>query len=217
MARSTQRPKAIQDLIDRGLAAMKKEDWFEAERRLEKVIGMLRSRQDWGGIAETLEQLHQARRGRRKLALASRAAIRIIEEDPGDAPEIDRGRVLFQPPLVGADARRYSIEARAKSVPVAVVCREPTTQLGEIPVVAIAPGATVRVRIDPPGNEKKPSAGWFRSAMEALGREAVAMDHQDLETSKRVDRLLALIDAVPDTDAPHERLVQVCREAAANA
>ena len=217
MGRSTQRPKAIQDLLKRGSAALKKEDWFQAEELLSKATGMLRSRMEWGCLADTIEQQHTARKGRRKAALASRSAIRIIEEDPGDKPDIERGRVLFQPPMVGADARRYGLEARAQEVAVAVICREPTTQLGEIPVVAIAPGATVRVKIDPPKSESKPSAAWFRSAIDALGQEAVAMDQIDLETPKRVDRLLALIDAVPDSVAPHERLVEVCREAADHA
>lgn len=214
MARSKQRPKVIQSLIQRGIDAMEEAEWFQAERLLYKAIGMLRSRQDWSGMAEVLEHLHNARRGRRKLALASRAAIRLVDEDPGEGATLERGRILVQPPLVGADARRFRLEALSQDVPVAVLCREPTTRLGEIPLVAIAPGATIRVRIDPPKSEAKPSASWFRAAMDALTKEALAMDQPDLEISRRVDRLLALIDAVPEGDAPHERLIQVCAEAA---
>jgi hypothetical protein len=213
MAQSKQRPKAIQDLMQRGNDALNDGQWFTAETLLAKALGMLRSRQDWGGMAEALTPLHAARKGRRKLALASRVAIALIDEAPQEGAAVDRGRSLFQPPVVAADARRFRLAAMLQEVPVAVVCREPTTRLGEIPVVAIAPGATIRVRIDPPKNESKPTAAWFRSAMDALAKEAVAMDQPDLEISRRVDRLLALVDAVPEGDAPTELLIQVCTDA----
>ena len=214
MARSKQRPKAIQDLIQRGTDALGDSDWFDAERLLLKALGMLRSRQDWAGMAEVLQHVHDARRGRRKASLASRAAIRLVDEDPGEGATAERGRLLVQPPMVAADARRFRLEAISQKVPVVVLCREPTTRLGEIPIAAIAPGATVRVRIDPPKSEAKPSASWFRSAIDALSNEAIAMDQPDLEVSRRIDRLLCLIDAVPEGDAPHELLIQVCTEAA---
>ena len=195
---------------------MKKCEFFDAERKLEKATGMLRSRQDWEGMAETVGSLQEARQGRRKKTIASRAAIRLINEAVGESARVEPGRYLLQPPLVGADARRLRLQARDQDVEVLVVCREPTTRLGEIPVVAIAPGATVRVRIDPPKNEAKPTASWFRSALKALGDEAVAMDRPDMESGKRIDRLLALLDAVPDTDAPHDLLIEACRTAAAD-
>ena len=191
-------------------------DWFDAERLLLKALGMLRSRQDWAGMAEVIEHMHSARRGRRKAALASRSAIQLVDEDLGEGIAPERGRALIQPPMVAADARRIRLEAISQKVPAVVLCREPTTRLGEIPIAAIAPGATVRVRIDPPKSESKPSASWFRSAIDALAREAIAMDQPDLEISRRIDRLLCLIDAVPECDAPHERLIQVCSEAAQN-
>jgi hypothetical protein len=193
---------------------MKKDDFFDAERKLEKAMGMLRSRQDWEGMAQTVEALLKARQGRRKKTMASRAAVRLVDEAIDETATVEPGRYLLQPPLVGADARRLRLQAKDQDVEVLVVCREPTTRLGEIPVVAIAPGATIRLRIDPPKSEAKPSASWFRSALEALGDEAVAMDRPDMEAAKRIDRLLALLDAVPDADAPHTRLIEACRTAA---
>jgi hypothetical protein len=210
MPRSTGRPKAITDLVKKAGAAFDKNDYFKAETALEKAVGMLRARHDWAGMAEVLGQLRDARRARRKLALASRAAVCIIDADIPECGASTKGRYLIQPPLVGADARRFRLASKDNAVAAAVVCREPTTRLGEIPVVAIAPGATIRVRIEPPGDESKPSASWFRSAMEALAKEALAMDQPTLEIAKRVDRLLALIDAVPDEDGPHDRLIEVC-------
>ncbi|MCH2138844.1 MAG: hypothetical protein MK074_07330 [Phycisphaerales bacterium] len=210
MPKSSGRPKTITDLMKKAAAASKKGDHFDVETKAVRLAGMFRSRRDWDGLAEAVTMLRDARREIRKQALASRAKVNLIPEaSEADSP-LAKGRHLVEPPSVGADARRLRIAARDAQVPAAVVCREPTTRLGEVPVVAIAPGATVRTKIDPPDDESNPSAGWFRSAMEALGREAVAMDQPDLEPVKRVDRLLALLDAVPDEDTVHDHIITVC-------
>ena len=211
MPRSTGRPKAVTELVKKADASIDKDDLSKADYYLEKAVRAQRSRRDWIDMAQLLEHLQEVRRMRRKAALASRAAVRLIDTEDAAAEPAVKGRYLFQPPLVGADARQFWLAAADKGVPVAVICREPTTRLGEIPVVAIAPGATVRVRIEPPDDEAKPSAGWFRGAMDALNTESLNMDQPDLELAKRVDRLLALIDAVGDADGPIERLIEVCR------
>ena len=86
------RTKAIQDLVDRGVSALKKQDWFEAERVLERSLSMSRGRDDFVGMIEILEQLQTARSGRRKDALASRTAIRIVDDQITDTMEVERGR-----------------------------------------------------------------------------------------------------------------------------
>ena len=51
MARSKQRPKAIQDLIQRGTDALGDSDWFDAERLLLKALvhASLAARLGWHG------------------------------------------------------------------------------------------------------------------------------------------------------------------------
>ena len=50
----------------------------------------------------------------------------------------------------GADARRLRLLAAAGEVPAGVLCREPTSQLGLIPIVAIGPLGAVRTKVKPP-------------------------------------------------------------------
>ena len=157
---------------------------------------MLRSRQDWAGMAEVLQHVHECSSwSPQSVRWQAVAAIRLVDEDLRRRnchrrtwPSSLSSRQWW-PRTHGVFDWRPSPK-RCLSV---VLCREPTTRLGEIPIAAIAPGATVRVRIDPPKSETKPSASWFRSAIDALSqREAIAMDQPDLEVSRRIDRLLCL-------------------------
>ncbi|MCH2139626.1 MAG: hypothetical protein MK100_01160 [Phycisphaerales bacterium] len=207
------RTKAIQDLVDRGVSALKKQDWFEAERVLERSLSMSRGRDDFVGMIEILEQLQTARSGRRKDALASRTAIRIVDDQITDTMEVERGRWMVQPPLVGADARRLRLLALARQVPVMVLCREPTTKLGQIPVVAIGPSGAIRAQVPPPSNEKKPSASWFRDALAELGEAARSRIDPAQDILKRVDAVLNLIDTLPEDDGLHKDAIAICREA----
>jgi len=205
------RTKAIQDLVDRGKTALGDEHWFEAERVLERAMSMSAGRQDFAGMIEILECLHAARAGRRKDALASRAAVRIVDELVSDEVELDQGRWLVQPPLVGADARRLRLLALSREIPLLVLCREPTTQLGRIPVVAIGPSGAVRTQVDPPGNEAKPTATWFREALAALGKEALGRLDPAHAAPRRLDAVLDLLDTLPEDDGLHKEPIKRCR------
>ena len=54
---------------------------------------------------------------------------------------------------------------------------------------------------------------WFTGAMEALGDWAIESLDPEMDVEKRVDMLLARLDAVPDHEALHEVLAETCREA----
>ena len=108
--------------------------------------------------------------------------------------------------LVGADARRLIQYGRDRGVPIAVLCREPRTQSGLIPLVAIAPGTTVRIQIDPPAKEAKPAASWFKSGLEALGEAAFEKVDPSKQVDRRIDALLGCLDALPDCDPIHVAL-----------
>ena len=207
------RTKTIQDLVDRANTAIKSEAWFEAERVLERALTMSHGRHDYEGMVEILGLLSTARGGRRKIALASRAAIKIIDDAVTDTMDVDRGRYMVRPPLVGADARRLRLLALARETPIMVLCREPTTQLGQIPIVAIGPLGAIRTRINPPADEHKPTAGWFRDARRELGAAAAARIDPNHIPSRRLEALLSLIDTLPEDEMLHNIAISTCNEA----
>jgi hypothetical protein len=211
------RTKAIQDLIDRGVKALKGSAWFEAERVLDRALAMSNGRQDYTGMAEIIDHLASTRERIRKEALASRAAIRIIDEAVIDTMDVALGRYLVQPPLVGADARRLRLLAMAREVSVVVLCREPRTQLGLTPIVAIGPLGAIRCRIDSPEREDRPTAGWFRDALLQIGNAAAECIEPTQIPTRRLDAVLGLLDTVPEDDGLHRLAIEICHEAAAAA
>jgi hypothetical protein len=124
------------------------------------------------------------------------------------------GCYLVQPPLVGAEARRLRLTAMEREVPIAVVCREPTTATKLWPIVAISPGAApLRTKIKPPKDQKKPDIAWFAGALEALGDSALADIDPELELERRIDLLMIQLDAHPDHELLHQALADACRKA----
>ena len=207
------RTNPLQDLVDRGQAACQAEEWFEAERLLDRALTMSHGRRDFSDMVEILEALAHARAGRRRLALASRAAVRIIDDAVTDTMELERGRYLVQPPLVGADARRLRLLALSREIPVIVACREPRTQLGMIPIVAIGPVGAVRTRVQPPAKEDRPSAGWMRDALLELGAAAVASVDPGHAAERRLEQVIGLIDTLPEDDSLHQLGIELCHAA----
>ncbi|MDP7029634.1 MAG: hypothetical protein QF733_05370 [Phycisphaerales bacterium] len=209
------RTKAIQDLVDRGTDALGRSAWFESERVLDRALSMSSGRHDYTGMAEIIDLLATARAGIRKEALASRAAIRIIDDVVSDTMDLERGRYLVQPPLVGADARRLRLLAVAREVPAIALCREPTTQVGLIPIVAIGPLGAVRTRVAAPEDASRPTAGWFRDALLKLGDAAAERIDPAMDPERRLDALIGLLDTVPEDDGLHRTAIETCHEAAA--
>jgi hypothetical protein len=204
------RTKPIQKLIDKGRDSKCP---FEAERVLDRALAMSHARRDFAGMVEILELLADARGARRKLALASRAAIRIVDDAVTDTMDIEKGRYLVQPPLVGADARRLRLLALARETPVMVICREPTAQTGEIPVVAIGPQGSIRTKVAAHDKTNKPSAAWFRSALQSLGEESVLRLNPKHAADRRLDVVLDLIDTLPEDNSLHQTAIELCRQA----
>lgn len=206
------RTKPIQTQVDKGLDALREESWFIAESHLLKALIASRGRDDWEGMIEITEGLRQSRCGIRRQALV-RGSVRLCNEGSTETMAISTGRYLVEPPLVGADARRLVQSGRDNQVAIAVVCREPLTRSGLVPIVAIAPGTTIRVQIDPPSNEKKPTTAWFKNAMESIGDAALDTIDPTKAVDRRIDAILGTIDAIPDHEALYEALSETCREA----
>ena len=208
------RTKSIQTLVDKAASAACP---FEAERLLGRALTMSHVRHDYEGMVDILERLAEVRAARRKTALASRAAIRIIDDAIPETMEVERGRYLVQPPLVGADARRLRLLALAQEVPAMVICREPTTQLGEIPIVAIGPQGSIRTKVAPYDAAKAPSAAWFRTALDAIGAEAASRMDTTHAPDRQLEFVLDLIDTLPEDARLHEIAITLCHEAAREA
>lgn len=206
------RTQQIEELVRKAANALESQSWFDAEATAMKAMSSCRARSDWTSMVDLAEILRDARRGRRGSSLV-KGAVRILEEDIPEDMEFSSGRYLIQPPRVGADARRVRLQCIEDEIPVLVLCREPTTSTGLIPIVAIAPGTTVRTRVKPPSNHRKPTAGWFQSSLDALAQAALDRINPEQEVERRIDAILGCLDAVPDSDDLHDLLGSACKEA----
>jgi hypothetical protein len=183
-----------------------------------KALSMARHDSDFRSMAAILPLLKQIRQCRLKQAQTtgngSKGRITMLRTPVTEDTKITRGCYVVSPPQVGADARRLRLAAFEAEVSIAVVCREPRTQSGLVPVVAISAGATVRVKIDPPDNDDKPSHEWLIGALNQLGEHAVASLDATMPAVRRVDALLERLDAVPENEGLHDALACACMDAA---
>jgi len=196
------RTRQIEELVRKATEAIESQSWFDAESTAMKAMSSCRARSDWHSMINLAEILRDARRGRRGSSLV-KGAVRILDEDIPEDMEFSSGRYLIQPPRVGADARRVRLQCLEDEIPVLVLCREPTTSTGLIPIVAIAPGT----------DQRKPTAGWFQSSLDALAQAALDRIDPEQEVERRIDAILGCLDAVPDSDDLHDLLGSACKEA----
>ncbi len=201
----------IDELMQKAEEALKAARWFESERLAVRAIELAHQVGEFGRMARTLLALQESRRQRMQLASAG-TTIKWIEGEIGEDHRVPAGMHMLQPPLVGSDARRIRLTALRRETPALILCREPTTQLGLIPIVAIGL-VTVRARIDPPEKPAKPTKKWFLWALEELGDAAIGMIDTGMDAVRQVDYAVALLDAVPEHEALHTTLRQLCLRA----
>ena len=186
--------------------------YFHAERLAVEALALARQSWDLEHMRRIIMPLLEARRQRLQPALDV-GKVTIIDEPIAEDAKVEMGCYLLRPPQVGAAARRLRLLALEQEVPVAVVCREPQTQLGLCPIVAIGPGATIRTKIDEPANPEEPDLEWFIAAMQALGDFAIDSLDPGLATLRRIDALMNRLDAIPDHEQLHLALEETCRRA----
>lgn len=210
----TMKAEQVDQLMEQASEALTHMRYFEAEQLADRALGLARMSNDFERMARICLPLQEARRQRLLLALEAGEAngVTIVTAPPGEAPPAP-GCYLFQPPLVGADCRRFRLAALAAQVPVAALCREPRTQLGLCPIVAIGQ-TTVRQRIEEPEDPAHPSMAWFVGAMEQLGDAAIESVDPGLDIDRQIDAVLARLDAVPDHEKLHQLLESLCHRAA---
>lgn len=203
---------SVQTLMTKAQQALSRNHWFEAERLAAKALDMARAEGDFHLMARIVLPLLEARRQRMQIALDSKKVV-ILDAPPPADMELKPVCYLVQPPLVGADARRLRLLALEREVPALVLCREPKTQLGLCPIVAIGQ-VTIRARIDAPKNWDKPTPAWFAEAGEQLGDAAIESIDPTADSARQVDALLERLDALPDHEKLHQALEETCQIAA---
>lgn len=203
---------SVQTLMTKAQQALSRNHWFEAERLAAKALDMARAEGDFHLMARIVLPLLEARRQRMPIALDSKKVV-ILDAPPPAGMELKPVCYLVQPPLVGADARRLRLLALEREVPALVLCREPKTQLGLCPIVAIGQ-VTIRARIDAPRNWDKPTPAWFAEAGEQLGDAAIESIDPTADPARQVDALLERLDALPDHEKLHQALEETCHTAA---
>lgn len=206
------RHEKVDEIMERAEAALRRSQWFEAERLAQRAVELARAQEDFALLGRIALPLQESRRQRLQEALGSRK-VAILDSGITEDMPLNPGCYLVQPPSVGADARRLRLAALRREIPVAILCREPKSRMGLCPVVAIGQ-VTVRARIEPPKDWEKPDHKWFVAALEQLGDAAIDMLDTGLELDRQVDFLLAALDAVPDHEKLHQLLADVCKEAA---
>ncbi len=209
---ATVKSTSVTSLMTKAQQALARNHWFEAERMCTRALDMARGEGDFNLMARIVLPLQEARRQRMQLALDSKKIV-IVDEPSVEERKIEVKCYLVQPPLVGADARRMRLLALEREIPAMFLCREPKTQLGLCPVVAIGQ-VTVRTRIDPPKKWDKPDLAWYVAACEQLGDAAIETLDRTAEPARQVDALLERLDAIPDHEKLHQVFAEVCKEAA---
>jgi hypothetical protein len=204
--------RKIDELMKKASESLAQTAYFEAERMALKALQMARQDNDFERMARIVMPLLEARRQRYQQALDV-GTVTVVDTPVTEDMKIDPGCYLIQPPQVGADARRLRLAALNREIPIAVICREPLTQLKLQPIVAISPGVTLRSKVDAPKPYDKPDLTWFVEAMEALGDDAIDGLDPALTDIKRIDALLDRLDAIPEHEELHQVLEAACRDA----
>lgn len=217
----------IDRLMERASAALEATRYFEAQRLAAGALARAHSANDFERMSRILLPLQEARRQIRQLAVDSGQTF-LVSGLARIQPMI--GCYLFQPPLIGADARAFRDSAASEEVPVFVITREPLTRDGRWPIVAVNGSVSVRTRVEPPwklervetnvskdavgaGAYGPPPVAWFESASEALGDAAIARLKEGEPAAWRVDDLMGYLDCHPDHEKLHQRLADECRRA----
>lgn len=209
MSQSTKNDRLQAD-FKKAKSALKAKNAFEAERIALGVLEAARSSCDFNLMCEVLPILRDARTLRVEAALTATDEIRFLEHPIEEGQKVEPGCYLVEPPRVGADARNLRLAALEQEVPVAIICREPVTQMQLRPIVAIG-RITVRARVLPADNDAHPDIDWFLSAMNEIGETAIDSLDTGAAILKQIDGLMDRLDTIPDHPRLHDALEEICQ------
>jgi hypothetical protein len=218
----------IDRLMDRASKALEATKYFEAERHAAAALRRAHGASDFERMARIVLPLQEARRQKHQLAADSGRCFLFRRLADMQTDAIEPGCYLFQPPLIGMDARTYREAADSQEVPVIVMTREPMTRECKWPVVAVNGTVSVRTRVDTPWKLERveksitkdavdgvafgaPPVAWFESASELLGDAAIVRLRPEDPAAWKVDDLIGFLDCQPDHEKLHQRLADQCR------
>lgn len=218
--------KKIDSRMERASSALASMDFFQAERIAASCLQLAHNAGDYERMARICMPLEEARR--QKTLVAIDAANTVVRSKlPRGRSTLEPGCCLIQPPLVGADVSTLRLKADRRGIPVLFVAREPLTQAGKWPVVAVSQAPlTIRAYIDPPEplerindsptrdrGDSVPTVSWFLKAIDALTDAAIGTLKPDEPPAWLVADLVERLDAFPQSDILHQRLAAACLEA----
>ncbi len=222
---------AIDEMMERASGALVAAEYFDSERLCARALRQARGANDFERMARICLPLQEARRQIRQLAETGGVRA-VLSKDLGRVVVREAGCYLLRPPLLGIDVVGFRESAWRKKMPVFVLAREPMTRAGKWPMVAVAEmgslkgGASgmrsVRAMVGPPAegsagqaaDDRVPSLEWFTAAGEAIGDAAIAAVDRSLHPAFQADDLIDFLAAIPEHEKLHQRLEEVCREAA---
>lgn len=184
-------------------------DFFQAEALADQALETARAALDFKSMSDILPILRDARSLRFQEALAVSDEIRHMEAPFEEGDSVEPGCILVQPPFVGADARAMNIAALEQRVPVAIVCREPLTEMKLRPIVAIG-RITVRTKVLRAADDANPDMDWFVSALYELGETAIESLDTGAEITRQIDGLMDRLATLPTHARLHDALAETC-------
>lgn len=207
-------PSRIEKTLASAEQALQAGKWFEAESLAVEALDAAIAAGAHGLAADACLPLQEARRQRRLAAIdIANGQVQLQTQISQELESADPGVHLVVPHGVGADARRLRVCAFQTGVPALVVCREPETMDGRVPIVAIGP-VTVRAKVDPPADPDSPDLAWVLAAQEALGDAAIDRLDPAMSGPARIEALREALESVPDHERLHQALAAALREAA---
>ena len=187
----------------------KLDPWFKEEVSAIAEIDIARSALQWEALGDAIEKLRSARSLRARAAQNGKR-VQIIQETGGcEAPD-DGGRYLVQPPLVARDAGVLDTLCKSLGISAVIACREPVTNLGLCPIVALGSGVIVRVQVEAPKNSEKPTCAWFDHAIEELGDHVLEQVQQQSTEQRQLDYLIAHFSAIPTHMRVYRKAIELC-------
>ena len=224
----------IDEMMERASRALEDTQYFDAERWGAEALRRAHAARLYERMSRIVMPLLEARRQIRQLAIDNACQhpepVRVASRE-SDLGHLDSGCVLLQPPMIGADARSLRELTRTRRVPVVLLTREPMTRKGLWPVVAVGGSIILRTQVQPPEGVE-PGEGmtrdritapitmaWYEGAIEALGDSAIASVPSGIDVdpthgepaAHRVEDFLDRVEALPEHEKLHQRLVDACR------
>jgi len=139
---------AIDTLMSQATVALVSRRYFECERLCVEALELAFRKGDFAQMARILMPLQESRRFKRHLAVDS-GNVFVIDTQAPMPGDLKPGLYLIQPPRVGLDGRLLRETCDRSEIPAVIVVREPTTRLGQCPLVSLGP-VTTRARVSPP-------------------------------------------------------------------